>query len=75
MCTGVASEQLLEELEELRRSEGQAQDGRMFALVYTGETEHFRLQEQAHQLFSGKHSKLSCLSLPFYDYTLEQHLD
>ena len=50
---GIPHEELMSEMNKLKAEELNAEDGRMFAYVYTGESSSFELQRKAHKMFTG----------------------
>lgn len=51
---GIPPAELLKKLNELKATEKQPEEGRLFALVYTGNDEHFDVQKKAFDLFAEK---------------------
>jgi hypothetical protein len=51
---GIPHEELLAEMVKIKESEIDPEDGKMFAYVYTGEGDHFKLQQKAYDMFTGQ---------------------
>lgn len=49
--TGVSPEELMEEMKELKARETSMEEGKVFAYVYTTESEHFETLRKAFDLF------------------------
>ena len=49
----MAHSELLDEMERLKKGEVNAEDGHLFAYVYTADGDNFELQRKAFDLFTG----------------------
>jgi hypothetical protein len=46
-------DELMPELEKLKAADINAEEGKIFAYVYTGEGDNFEMQQAAHEFFTG----------------------
>ena len=61
---GIPHEELMDEMKKLKAEELNAEDGRMFAYVYTGDNSSFELQRKVHKMFTGNINMNRMAQLP-----------